>query len=189
MRFSKVLFIYLLLLLFKKMIVWLDWSLRWKEWYNLKTLILLAHILWSFRPLIPLVIVFYSLSGLWSYDGTLTMKNCSLKCPTFLSPCFLLLAMWSSIDLENSKWRLPAVFYWPEGFWFGGFWISLFSFIYIYIYILLFFSTQLIKFITWGLSVISQTFLLFPTSSIYSFLFFMPGPSISDRNLEDSIPS
>jgi hypothetical protein len=132
MRFSKVLFIYLLLLLFKKMIVWLDWSLRWKEWYNLKTLILLAHILWSFRPLIPLVIVFYLLS---------TMKNCSLKCPTFLSPCFLLLAMWSSIDLENSKWRLPAVFYWPEGFWFGGFWISLFFFLYIYIYIyILFFS-------------------------------------------------
>ena len=49
-----------------------------------------------------------------------------------------------------------------------------FSPLYIYIYILLFFSTQLIKFITWGLSVIFQTFLLFPTSSIYSFLFFMP---------------
>jgi hypothetical protein len=50
----------------------------------------------------------------------------------------------------------------------------LYIYIYIYLFTLLFFSTRLIKFITWGLSVIFQTFLLFPTSSIYSFLFFMP---------------
>jgi hypothetical protein len=145
MRFFKVLFIYLFIYCCccLKRWVWLDWSLRWKEWYNLKTLILLANILWSFRPIIPLVIVFYLLPRLWSYDGTLTMKNCSLKCLTFLPhvfsywPCVLLLT-WK---IQNEDSLLSSIDF--ESFWFGGFWISLFFSLYIYIYIYLFFFSFL----------------------------------------------